>query len=125
MLLSRRLNRGGKILVKINVDKTTPGNIPDRKEIQSRIAKTTKPASDKGAQIIQTRDDLKLKVKTLPMAMGVTEVDDASSVEFDVREVPMIKQRLEIINNYFLRNPVEALSIQANLNSESVASMLG
>lgn len=104
--------------MKIYGDKTALGYTPDKNLTQGRLEKTPKTICD------QTRDDLELTGKTAPVALRETETGDTVSVDFDVREVPMIKQRLEIISNYFVRNPLEALTIQGNLNSESVAKLL-
>lgn len=113
--------------MKINGDKTTPGYISEKSEMQGRASKTSKTISDKSAKIVLTEDELALtgKKETATVPMRETDIGYTTSVDFDVREVPMLKQRIEMINNYILKNPLAALSAQANLNSESVASLLG
>lgn len=112
--------------MKIYSDKTTPGYVPEKNETQSRISKTPKSAADMSDQVSVVGDDLELTSKKGAVMNTAREVKigKSSSVEFDVGEVPMMKQKLMFINESILKYPAAALSAQANLNSETVASLL-
>lgn len=112
--------------MKIYGDKTTPGYIPEKNEPQGRISKTPKSDTDKNTQVAVSGDDLALTGKKVPVMNTTreTNIGSSSPVEFDVGEVPMMKQKLMFINESILNYPAEALSAQANLNSETVARLL-
>lgn len=113
--------------MKIYGDKATPGYVPEKNEAQGKISKTPKSDADKGVQHAMAGDDLELTSKKVPVmnATRETNIGSSSSLEFDVGEVPMIKQKLMFINESIINNPIAALSAQANLNSETVARLLG
>ncbi len=113
--------------MKIFNDKTTPGYIPEKNETQGRISKSPKSGSEKNVQVVQTSDELELSSQKVPVmsTMRETDIGGSPSFEFDAGDVPMIKQKISFVNGYILNNPLEALSAQANLNSESVARLVG
>ena len=117
----------GKFRMKIYSDKTAPGYIPDKNEIQGRASKNPKSVSDKNAKVVLTGDELELtgkKVTDMSSARA-TGTGHTSSVEFDVSQVPMMQQKLAFVNNYIMNNPAEALTAQANMNPDTVARLIG
>jgi hypothetical protein len=113
--------------MKIYGDKIASGYSSEKTEVSARISKDTKSDSEKTAQVALSGDELELTSKKAAVLNSVREanLDSATSVEFDVSQVPVMKQRLGIISNYMLSNPAEALSTQANLASETVARLIG
>ncbi len=111
--------------MKIINDSISPGLMPEKNETQSRVSK--KPVSDKSAPIAPAADELELTGKKAPAVNQLREVEtaNADAVEFDINEVPMIKLKLAVLNNYILNNTSEALSAQANINAETVAGLIG
>ena len=111
--------------MKIFNETSAPGLISEKNESQGRVSK--KPASDKHEPVVLAADDLELTSKKAPAVnqMRDVEIANAAAVEFDVREVPMMKIKLASLNNYILNNTAEALSAQANLNAATVAGLIG
>lgn len=113
--------------MKINNDAISPGLKSDKNESTGRVSKNVKSETDQTVQAFQTSDEVELTNKKMPAVnqMRETEIANTAAVEFDVSEVPMMKQRMQFINNYILNNPADALAAQARLNPGVVAGLIG
>lgn len=110
--------------MKINVDRSSAGFAAEKYEKQSKTPQVSKPEV---SAAFDTKDEVELTSKKAAILDDVREsnVGSSSSVSFDASQIPMLKQRLQFFTDYALSNPTEALSAQANLNSETVAKLVG
>ncbi len=111
--------------MKINADRTAAGFAAENNDKQTKLPQNSKSVVNEF--FTGTKDDLELtsgKPAVLNQ-VGETNVWSASSAQSGAGDMDSMKQLLSRVSNYIHNNPAEALSAQANLNSETVAGLIG
>lgn len=110
--------------MKINADRTAAGFAAENNDKQNKLPQTAK--SGISAFFSGTHDDLELTSGKAAVLNQVGESNNwaVSSVGTGA-DLSSIKQMLAGVTNFIGSNPAEALAAHANLNPETVASLIG
>ena len=113
--------------MKVSFDRSSAGFGAQKSEMTGKIAQLPKTEAPKEAQAaVGAKDELELSMRKTAVLGSVREANLASaSTESGADRLNAIKQKLATLNDYILDNPAEAFSAQANLNSGTVARLVG